>query len=93
MKNKNAADRLGWKAEYVKEGAEEMVKFIYIYMYIYIYYLTGSKQKIKYQNIGIWEQWKEYITVELKEYIKVELKKTFKRIKEGYFWWIQFQNI
>ena len=36
MKNKNAADRLGWKAEYVKEGAEEMVKFIYIYVYIYI---------------------------------------------------------
>ena len=44
MKNKKAADRLGWKAEWIKEGGEEMVKSLYIY------YLTGSKQKIKYQS-------------------------------------------
>ena len=30
MKNKKAADRLGWKAEWIKEGGEEMVKSIYI---------------------------------------------------------------
>ena len=43
MKNKKAADRLGWKAEWIKER-EEMVKSLYI--------LTGSKQKIKYQSSG-----------------------------------------
>ena len=30
MKNKKAADRLGWKAEWIKEGWEEMVKSLYI---------------------------------------------------------------
>ena len=30
MKNKKAADRLGWKAEWIKEGGEEMVKSLYI---------------------------------------------------------------
>ena len=30
MKNKKAADRLGWKAEWIKEGVEEMVKSLYI---------------------------------------------------------------
>ena len=30
MKNKKAADRLGWKAEWTKEGGEEMVKSLYI---------------------------------------------------------------
>ena len=30
MKNKKAADRLGWKAEWIKEGREEMVKSLYI---------------------------------------------------------------
>ena len=30
MKNKKAADRLGWKAEWIKEGGEKMVKSIYI---------------------------------------------------------------
>ena len=30
MKNKKAAARLGWKAEWIKEGAEEMVKILYI---------------------------------------------------------------
>ena len=30
MKNKKAADRLGWKAEWIKEGGEEMVKGLYI---------------------------------------------------------------
>ena len=32
MKNKKAADRLGWKAEWIKEGGKEMVK-IYIYIF------------------------------------------------------------
>ena len=31
MKNKKAADRLGWKAEWIKEGGEEMVKSLYIF--------------------------------------------------------------
>ena len=43
IKNKKAADRLGWKAECIKDWGEETVK-------VFIYYLTGSKQKIKYQN-------------------------------------------
>ena len=30
MKNKKAADRLGWKAEWIKEGGKEMVKSLYI---------------------------------------------------------------
>ena len=30
MKNKKAADMLGWKAEWIKEGREEMVKSLYI---------------------------------------------------------------
>ena len=30
MKNKEAANRLGWKAEWIKEGEEEMVKSLYI---------------------------------------------------------------
>ena len=30
MKNKKAAGRLGWKAEWIKEGGEEMVKSLYI---------------------------------------------------------------
>ena len=30
MKNKKAADRLGWKAEWIKEGGEEMVKGLYV---------------------------------------------------------------
>ena len=30
MKNKKAADRLGWKAEWIKEGVEEMAKTLYI---------------------------------------------------------------
>ena len=30
MKNKKAAVRLGWKAEWIKEGGEEMVKSLYI---------------------------------------------------------------
>ena len=30
MKNKEAANRLGWKAEWIKEGGEEMVKSLYI---------------------------------------------------------------
>ena len=45
MKNKKAADRLGWKAEWIKEGGEEMVNSLCIL-------LTGSKQKIKYQYSG-----------------------------------------
>ena len=45
MKNKKAADRLGWKAEWIRKGGEETAK-------LYIYYLTGSKQKIKYQSSG-----------------------------------------
>ena len=30
MKNKKAADRLGWKSEWIREGEEEMVKSLYI---------------------------------------------------------------
>ena len=30
MKNKKTADRLGWKAEWIKEGGEETVKRWYI---------------------------------------------------------------
>ena len=30
MKNKNAADRLGWKVEWIKEEGEVMVKSLYI---------------------------------------------------------------
>ena len=30
MKNKKAADRLGWKGEWIKEEGEEMVKSLYI---------------------------------------------------------------
>ena len=30
MKNKKAADRLGWKAGWIKEGGEEMVECLYI---------------------------------------------------------------
>ena len=30
MKNKKATDRLGWKAEWIKEGGEEIVKSLYI---------------------------------------------------------------
>ena len=30
MKNKKAADRLGWKAEWINKGGEEMVKSLYI---------------------------------------------------------------
>ena len=44
MKNKKAADRLGWKAEWIKQrGVGNGQKFIYIYIYIYIYCLIGSK--------------------------------------------------
>ena len=47
MENKKAADRLGWKTEWIKEGGDEMLKSLYIYR------LARSKQKIKYQNSGI----------------------------------------
>ena len=30
MKNIKAADRLGWKAEWIKQGGEEIVKSLYI---------------------------------------------------------------
>ena len=30
IKNKKAADRLGWKAGWIKEGGEEMVECLYI---------------------------------------------------------------
>ena len=30
IKNKKATDRLGWKAEWIKEGGEEIVKSLYI---------------------------------------------------------------
>ena len=30
MKSKKAADRLGWKVEWTKEGGKEMVKNVYI---------------------------------------------------------------
>ena len=30
MKNKKAADRLGWKAEWIKEEGEGMVKGLYV---------------------------------------------------------------
>ena len=30
MKNKKAADRLGWKVEWIKEEGEVMVKSLYI---------------------------------------------------------------
>ena len=30
MKNKKAADRLGWKIEWIKKGKDEMVKILYI---------------------------------------------------------------
>ena len=30
MKNKKAADRSGWNAEWIKEGGEEMVKGLYV---------------------------------------------------------------
>ena len=30
IKNKKAADRLGWKAEWIKEGGDKMVKSFYI---------------------------------------------------------------
>ena len=30
MKNKKTTDRLSWKAEWIKEGGEEMVKILYI---------------------------------------------------------------
>ena len=33
MKNKKAADRLGWKAEWIKEVGEEMVKSLCILFY------------------------------------------------------------
>ena len=58
MKNKKAADRLGWKAEW-----------------IYI-------NRIKTEN-QISKQW-QLTTV--KSIHKGGVKKTFKRIKEGYFW-------
>ena len=45
MKNKKTVDRLGWKADWIKEGGEEMVKCLYILF-------NRIKQKIKYQNIN-----------------------------------------
>ena len=30
MKNKKAAVRLGWKAEWIKEGGEKLVRSLYI---------------------------------------------------------------
>ena len=30
MKNKKTVDRLGWKADWIKDGGEEMVKCLYI---------------------------------------------------------------
>ena len=46
MENKKAAHRLGWKAEWIKEGGQEMTNILYIYC------LTGTKPNIKYQNSG-----------------------------------------
>ena len=45
MENKKAADRLGWKTEWIKEGGDEMLKSLYI-----------SFSKIKTEN-QIPKQW------------------------------------
>ena len=52
LKNKRASDRLGWRAEWLKVGGEEIVKR---------FYLTGQKKNKEY-NEGK-QQSKAYIKV------------------------------
>ena len=66
MENKKAADRLGWKVEWIKEGEEKMVKRLRILF-----------NRIKTEN-QIPIQW-ELTTV--KSIHKGEVKNKFKRIK------------
>ena len=76
MKNKKAADRLGWKAEWIKEGGDEMVKILYMLF-----------NMIKTENQGP-KQW-QLTTV--KSIQRGGVKENM-QIKEEYFWWIQFQK-
>ena len=70
MKNKKAADRLGWKAEWIKEGGDEMVKILYMLF-----------NMIKTENQGP-KQW-QLTTV--KSIHRGGVKENM-QIKEEYFW-------
>ena len=71
MKNKKTADRLGWKAEWIKEGREEMVNSLYI-----LFNWIKTENQIPNQQ--------QLTTV--KSVHKGRVKENVQENQRGYFW-------